>query len=110
MSNRKKPAMPAKKNRLSFADLSKKVDQPEPFEVEVAPDVVLTFHDPYGGSYDEELEMPDRPREQLRVLLGDDGFAAFEKTEVELDSRTYVALVQSVMEHFRLGEDNASQR
>ncbi len=102
--------MPANKNRLSFADLSKKVDQPEPYEVEVAPDVVLTFQDPYGGSYDEELEMPDKPREQMRVLLGDAGFEEFEKSEVHLDSRTYVALVQSVMDHFRLGEETASQR
>lgn len=101
--------MPAKRqSKLSFTDLSKRVDQPEPLEVEVAPDVWLTFHDPFEGNYDEEFEMPETPAEQMRKLLGDEAYEEFRSKNVNLSGRTYIAITTAVMEHFRLGEDSAS--
>lgn len=98
-----------KKNHVSFVELQKQVDAPEPLVVEVAPGVELTFHDPFGGAYDQDFEMPDKPREQMIMLLGEEAFEAFEEKGVTIDGRTYVAIAQKVMEHFQLGEGNASR-
>ena len=95
-------------NRVTFNELSKRVDQPDPFEVEVAPDVWITFQDPFDDEYDSEFEMSDKPAEQMRQLLGDKAFEEFEASDVHLTGRQYAALAAMVMDHFRVGEDNAS--
>jgi hypothetical protein len=105
---RRTVAKKTRTNRVSFADLSKRVDQPEPLVVEVAPGVELTFEDPFDGDYDVDFTMPDTPREQMQLLLGDEAFEAFDSSDVKLSGRQYVAVIEAVMGHFRLGEGDAS--